>query len=84
MVSVDFGINASEKKQSMGIEPCDYLRSLIARSVDACYAHHYQKYSDSCRSPEDLGWAEKYVRDEKLYQFSELSLQIDSLFLLVP
>ncbi|WP_229642776.1 thermonuclease family protein [Waterburya agarophytonicola] len=34
--------------------------------VEAGYAYHYQQYSDSCVSAENLGWAEKIARDEKL------------------
>ena len=34
--------------------------------VEAGMAWHYEKYSDSCESAENLGWAEKIARDDKL------------------
>ena len=34
--------------------------------VEAGMAHHYQKYSDSCVSAENLGWAEEIAKDAKL------------------
>jgi len=34
--------------------------------VEAGYAHHYQKYSDSCVSAENLGWAEEIAKEDKL------------------
>jgi endonuclease YncB( thermonuclease family) len=34
--------------------------------VEAGMAYHYQQYSDSCESAENLGWAEKIARDDKL------------------
>lgn len=34
--------------------------------VEAGYAYHYQQYSGNCESAENLGWAEKLARDEKL------------------
>ncbi len=34
--------------------------------VEAGYAYHYQQYSGSCESAENLGWAEKIARDDKL------------------
>ncbi|MEM8677627.1 MAG: thermonuclease family protein [Cyanobacteria bacterium P01_G01_bin.67] len=34
--------------------------------VEAGYAHHYQQYSGSFVSPENLDWAEKIARDDKL------------------
>ena len=99
------GIDAPEKKQPLGIESRDYLRSLIAKGdgtihvlpieedrygrtvaelwipikpdyeaeihlntamVEAGMAYHYQQYSGNCESAENLVWAEKIARDEKL------------------
>jgi endonuclease YncB( thermonuclease family) len=34
--------------------------------VEAGMAYHYQQYSGSCESAENLGWAEKIARDDKL------------------
>jgi endonuclease YncB( thermonuclease family) len=34
--------------------------------VEAGMAWHYQQYSSNCESAENLGWAEKIARDEKL------------------
>ncbi len=34
--------------------------------VEAGMAWHYEKYSGSCESAENLGWAEKIAKDEKL------------------
>lgn len=34
--------------------------------VEAGMAYHYQQYSGNCESAENLGWAEKIARDEKL------------------
>ncbi|MEO1672778.1 MAG: thermonuclease family protein [Cyanobacteria bacterium J06631_2] len=34
--------------------------------VEAGYAYHYQQYSGNCESAENLGWAEKIARDNKL------------------
>ena len=34
--------------------------------VEAGMAWHYQQYSGNCESAENLGWAEKIARDEKL------------------
>ena len=34
--------------------------------VEAGMAYHYQQYSGNCESAENLGWAEKIARDDKL------------------
>jgi len=34
--------------------------------VEAGYAHHYQKYSGSCVSADNLGWAEEIAKEDKL------------------
>ena len=34
--------------------------------VEAGYAYHYLQYSGSCKSVENLGWAEKIAKDERL------------------
>ena len=34
--------------------------------VEAGMAWHYSKYSDKCKSAENLGWAEKIAREDKL------------------
>ncbi|MGL5941133.1 MAG: thermonuclease family protein [Waterburya sp.] len=34
--------------------------------VEAGYAYHYEKYSGNCESAENLGWAEKIAKDDKL------------------
>ena len=34
--------------------------------VEAGYAHHYQRYSGSCVSAENLGWAEEIAKNAKL------------------
>jgi endonuclease YncB( thermonuclease family) len=34
--------------------------------VEAGMAYHYKQYSGSCESAENLGWAEKIARDDKL------------------
>ena len=34
--------------------------------VEAGYAYHYQQYSGSCVSSENLGWAEEIAKDEEL------------------
>ncbi|MEM6614504.1 MAG: thermonuclease family protein [Cyanobacteria bacterium P01_C01_bin.72] len=34
--------------------------------VEAGYAYHYQQYSGNCESADNLGWAEKIAREDKL------------------
>ena len=34
--------------------------------VEAGYAYHYRQYSGNCESAENLGWAEKIARENKL------------------
>ncbi|MGL5075861.1 MAG: thermonuclease family protein [Waterburya sp.] len=34
--------------------------------VEAGMAYHYQQYSGNCESAENLGWAEKIAKDDKL------------------
>ena len=34
--------------------------------VEAGYAYHYQKYSGNCVSADNLGWAEKIAKEDKL------------------
>lgn len=60
-------ITARSAELWIPIKP-DYERQIHLNTamVEAGYAYHYQHYSGNCESAENLSWAEKIAREEKL------------------